>query len=418
MISSRVLFIKICTLAIILIIFAPVKNQILHAAEIKTISGQAVLTEGVEKARKESIFDAFGKALNSHIYGDMAVSHKFEQQIHGTILKNRNLYIKKFEIQSERTLGELYQIELRVELKSELIERDLKKIVKSKKRTIELLTLVVLPPEADSAGSDSAPVLEPTALELELKQSLSTYGFSLTGAGELSKELKALFVVLMRGDRDSRQGLNASGFKGLLDGDMIVVIQPDEVREEPVVSLQKSFWHSQANIVFIDVKNNVITYPPTVGVKIISGDYVAGMERLTKELNLKIRQCVTDRLLRDYVISDGKVEVVLLKCVGFRQTNDFISFQERLKSLQTIKSVTLKEFSAGSLELEIKTLTSAILLGKWINDYASEGLGFNLSASVFPDSVSTLEGKSVTESAVVLPSLFLVQVVYSAPDSI
>lgn len=409
-----------CTLVIILIIFTVgCKSQILHAAEIKTISGQAVLTEGVEKARKESISDALGKALSSHIYGDMAVDHKFEQQIYDKILKNRNLYIKKFEIQSERTLGELYQIELRVELKSELIERDLKKIVKSKKIMVEELTLVVLPPESGSSASGYSPVLEPTALELELKQSLTVYGFSLTGAGELSQELKAMFVKLMRGDKENlSQELNASWFKGLQAGDLIVVIQPFQVREERIVSLRKSFWHSQADIVFIDIKNNTIKRLPTVGAKVISGDYVAGMERLTKELNLKIRERVTDRLLNDYVVPGSEQELVILKCLGFRQPADFIAFKERLKSLQTVKSVTLKEFAAGSLELEIKTLNSAVLLGKWINDFASEGLDFSLNATASPVTATILESKSVTESAVVLPSLFLVQVIYSAPDSI
>ncbi|MCK5916615.1 MAG: hypothetical protein KAG92_10785, partial [Deltaproteobacteria bacterium] len=392
MIDSRPSILKIFALAIILILLVAGKSQTLSAAEIKTISGQAVLTEGVEKARKESISDALGKALSSHIYGDMAVDHKFEQQIHDTILKNRNLYIKKFEIQSERTLGELYQIELRVELKSELIERDLKTIVKSKKRTIEELTLVVLPSESDSGTSGYSPVLEPTALELVLKQSLTVYGFSLTGAGELSQELKAMFVKLMRGDKKNlNQELNASWFKGLLAGDLIVVIQPFRVREERIVSLRKSFWHSQADIVFIDIKNNTIKRLPTVGVKVISGDYVSGMERLTKELNLKIRERVTDRLLNDYVVSESKQELVILKCVGFRQPVDFIAFKERLQSLQTVKSVTLKEFAAGFLELEIKTLNSAVLLGTWINDFASEGLGFSLNATASPVTAITLE---------------------------
>ena len=130
----------------------------------------------------------------------MAVNHKFEPQIDKIIFKNRNLYIKNFEIQSERTLGELYQIELKVELNSELIASDLKKIEHTKRLQVKVLELVVLSPEpagsadglesGNHSGELSTPVLEPTVLEIGLQQGLEIYGFELTRVTGFSSELK------------------------------------------------------------------------------------------------------------------------------------------------------------------------------------------------------------------------------------
>jgi len=73
---------KICILTLIIFILVMSLAQPLYAAvAVKMISGQAVLTEGVEKARKESISDALSEALNDYIYKDMAVNHKFEPQV-------------------------------------------------------------------------------------------------------------------------------------------------------------------------------------------------------------------------------------------------------------------------------------------------------------------------------------------------
>jgi hypothetical protein len=400
----------------------------LSAAVIKIISGQAVLTEGVEKARRESISDALNEALNAYIYDDMAVNHKFEPQIDEIIFRNRNLYIKNFEIQSERTLGELYQIELKVELNNKLIDNDLKKIEHSERLQVNVLRLVVLPPEpaVDNVGLKndlhpdelSTPVLEVSVLETDLKQGLEVYGFKLDRIRGFSPELESMFIKLM--DRSTTgivREFKASWFEGLVDGDLIVVVRPSAVREEQVASLRKSFWHSQADIAFIDMKNRVITRLPAVSSKVISADYVEGMERLTNDLNLKIRKRVVDRLLRDYIVPGGREERIVLKCTGFRCPADFITFKERLKSLQTVKSVGLKDLSLGSLTLEINTLTSAALLVKWLETSATEDLSFRLGVTPLP----VIGGSEMNPAAVaeaVTPLFYLVQVTYGAPDSI
>ena len=424
--------IKICFLMVMIFLFTiVVVNTNVYANTVtKTISGQAVLTDGVEKARKESINDALGEALNNYIYGDMAVNHKFEQQIDEIILKNRNRYIRKFAIQSEHTLGELYQIELRVELKSQLIERDLKKIEKSEKLKVENLLLLFLPSKTASSGygleSDrhetgfSAPALDPNVLEQELKQELAVYGFTLSRANALTPELKAMIVELLDSDADTaRREFNSEWFKGVLAGDLIIIVRAAEVREEKIVSLRKSFWQSQAEIVFIDMKNGVITYLPVVETKIVGDDYVVGMERLTGELSDKVCSFIIDRLLRDYVVPGGSEERIELECLGFRQPADFMAFKERLKSLRTVKEVSLKEFAAGSLTIEITTLTPAELLGEWLNSAAARNLNFQLQATLLSALVPAAADQLTENDSAVVPSRrYLVQVVYGASDSL
>ena len=398
----------------------------------KTISGQAVLSDGVEKARKESINDALAEALNNYIYGDMAVNHKFEPQIEEIIIKNRNRYIKKFAIQSEHTLGELYQIELRVELKSELIERDLKKIEKPEKLKVENLLLVFIPPKSgiSAAAAErsnhetefSAPVLNAPVLERELQQDLTVYGFTLTAANELTPELKSTMSALLDSDENSaRQEFSSAWFKGLLAGDLIIVIRAGEVKDERIVSLRKSFWQSQAEIIFIDMKNDTITHLPIVETKIVGDDYVDGMERLTRELLDKVCARTVDRLLRDYVIPGGNETRIDLECLGFRQPADFMAFKERLKSLHTVEKVALKEFAAGSITIEISTLTPVDLLGKWLNDTAVKNLNFHLNATLLPKLVppSLNDQLAINNPVSTTFRRYLVQVIYDgAPDSL
>ncbi len=360
------------------------------AVVVKTTAGQAVLVGDAEKARSEAVFDALGEALSSYIYGDMAVSHEFDQQINEKILKRRKLYVKSYEIQGERTLGDLYQIELRVELQGNLIKRVLKKIEKRKRRQVERLTLVVLPPagtdenhsQVDSDGIH-VQALEPTVLLQSLRQELAVYGFSLKMARRISPNLNVMFKkVLKNSSAGGRRAPESAWFKGLLRGDLIIVVRPAEVREERIVSLQKSFWHSRAELVFIDMKNDMITHLPTVTAKVINSDYVAGLGKLTGELTGSVRKTCLERLLRDYLVPQDSDLLVVLQCEGFRSPADFAAFKEHLQALRTVKEVGLQALAAGSLDLGVRILTSAPLLVKWLNDFHPDDLPFSLE--VYP----------------------------------
>ena len=380
---------KISCLAVVFFGFCCFCSRgVLQASEVKTTSGQAVLVEGSEKARSQAVLGALGEALNLYIFEDMAVSHDFEPQINEKILKNRKNYVKSYEIQSERTLGDLYQVELKVDLQADLIEQELKKIEKGERQKVEQLTLVVLPPfgrgERPSSvenGEIHSLVLEPSALWQSLRQELAIYGFSLEMANSISPELSLMLEQLFApDDNESRLRSQASWFKGLLPGDLIMVIRPSEVSEERIVSLQKSLWKSQAELVFIDTRNDMITYLPRVFAKVINADYITGLESLTEKLTANVQKVCLDRLLRDYIVPQESELTVVLQCQGFRSPTDFAAFKESLQSLRTVKEVSLQALAAESIELGVRILTSAPLLIKWLNDFHSEGSPFTLKA--------------------------------------
>ena len=360
------------------------------AVVVKTTAGQAVLVEGSAKARNQAVLDALGEALNRYIYDDMAVSHEFEQQINEKILKRRKFYIKSYEIQSERTLGDLYQVELRVELQSDLLDKELKKIERRERRQVEQLTLIVVPPAglADKHspienGGAHAVALEPTVLLQSLRQELAIYGFSLEMINPTSPDLMTMIAQLLEtGETENRQPPEASWFQGLLPGDLIVVVRSAEVSEERIVSLQKSFWRSRAELVFIDTKNDMITHLPSVTAKVINSDYIIGLEKLTENLTGRVQKACLDRLLRDYIVPQESEALVVLQCQGFRKPSDFTAFKESLQSLRTVKEVSLQALTAGSLELGVRILTSAPLLVKRLNDFHSVDLPFTFQ--VYP----------------------------------
>ena len=363
---------------------------LLAAAVVKTTAGQAVLDSGSEKARAEAVFDALGEALNRYIYDDMAASYEFEQEINEKIIKRRKLYVKSYEIQSERTLGDLYQVELRVELQGDLLEQELRKIERRERRQVEHLTLVVLPvtgvgesfAAADNGGVQSM-VLEPTVLQQSLQQELAVYGFSLEIVDTISQDLMDMFSQLLQKNEVAGQTEpEAAWFQGLLPGDLIIVIRPGEVSEERVVSLAKSFWRSQAELLFIDTKNEMITQLPTVTAKVINADYVVGLEKLTQNLTEQVQQVCLDRLLRDYIVPQEREELLVLQFEGFRRPADFALFKERLQSLRTVKDVSLQALAAGSIELGVRILIPTPLLIKWLNGFSSDDLPFTFT--VYP----------------------------------
>lgn len=374
------------------------------AVVVKTTSGQAVLVGGAEKARSEAVFDALGEALSSYIYGDMAVSHEFDQQINEKIIKRRKLYVKSYEIQGERTLGDLYQIELRVELKGNLIKRELKKIERRKRRQVERLTLVVLPPVGMDGnnlqienGEAHVQALEPTVLLQSLRQELAAYGFSLKMARTISPNLNVMFEKVLKNSPAGQRVPESAWFKGLLRGDLIIAVRAAEVREERIVSLQKSFWRSQVELVFIDMKNDMITHLPSVTAKVIDSDYVVGLEKLTEELTGSVRKTCIERLLRDYLVPQESDLLVVLQCEGFRSPADFAAFKKRLQTLRTVKEVVLQELAAGSLDIGVRILTSPTLLITWLNDFHSDDLPFSLEVFPLDD----------------LPEHYLVRVIYA-----
>ncbi|MBN2810155.1 MAG: hypothetical protein JXR80_11735 [Deltaproteobacteria bacterium] len=387
------------------------------AVVVKTAAGQAVLVEGSEKARSQAVLDALGEALNRYLYDDLAVSREFASEIEEKILKRRKLYVKSYEIQSERTLGDLYQVELKVELQGDLLEQELRQIERREKRQVERLTLVVLAPATDpELGPDGArsPVLEPTLLLQQLGKELDLYGFRLELVNPVAPELEPLLLPLLEaGSGLERPQPQAAWFEGVLPGDLIIVVRSSRVREEKIVSLQKSFWRSQAEIVFIDLKNRTITPLPEVTAKVINADYLAGAQELTETLTARVQQECLDHLLRDYVVPRESQSLVVLQCRGFRRPQDFAFFREQLQELRMVQEVSLQALAAGSVEVSVRLLTKAPLLLKWLNDFSAGNGSFTLQAYALDKGVAekSMLDKTAADAG---PEQFLVRVIYDS----
>jgi len=364
------------------------------AVVVETVNGRAVLDGGVEKARNEAVAAALQEALNRYIFTEKGVSRRFEKEITENIIKRPNRFIMSYEIQSERPLGDLYLVELKVELQEEALNAALEKIEKPRKRMVKRLVLAVLPPlsgndeEAVAAALDpevdaAAPVLETSLLYRTLRSELAVYGFELTRSGPFTPDLETMLSRTLKRSgewNDDEQKIDPDWFKGLLAGDLVIVIRSSPAREEKVVSLGKSFWKGRAEMAFVDMKNGLVTHLPPVAAKVIEPDYVSGLKALTRSLTEKVKSACLDRLLRDYVMPETRETVLMLECRGFRSPADFELLRQRLENLRIVREVSLVGLAAGQLELQLRLLVNAEALLEWLNNFQDPEFAGRLSA--------------------------------------
>ncbi|MBN2706742.1 MAG: hypothetical protein JXR89_09920 [Deltaproteobacteria bacterium] len=355
---------------------------------VMTGDGQALLEKGVETARAEAVADALGKVLQRYLYEELAVSRELEPLLQEKIFARRESFVKSYAIQNEGALGELYWIELQVELQTDLLSETLRNIEGGEKRQVEELTLVLLPPsgvenQAAAGSGVQFPALEASVLFRGLQQELLLYGFSLHRLEHLSPDLVRLCGLVL--EKDQVAGASqprVEWFQDLLPGELLILARAAEVSEEPIVSLGKSFWRSRAEMAFVDLRNRRITRLMPVEAKVIGSDYVSSLEQLTAELNLKVQKNCLDRLTRDYLLPRELDARMVLRCQGFRRPTDFAVFRERLAALRTVREVTLQALAAGLLELELRLLVPPSLLVSWLNDFAAEGCAYRFT--VYP----------------------------------
>ncbi len=379
--GKTVLF--VLSLALVMIFAWLPAPALLAAVVVETVNGRAVLDGGVEKARNEAVSAALQEALKRYIFTERGVSRRFEREITENIIKRPNRFILSYGIQNERPLGDLYLVELRVELREEVLDAALEKIEKPRKRIVKELLLAVLPPltengegavaaALDPEAGAAAPVLEASLLCSALRSELAVYGFDLKRSGPLSSDLKAMLARTLKPagewNRDGRK-IDPAWFKGLLAGDLVIVIRSGPAREEKVVSLGKSFWKGRAEMAFIDIKNGLLTHLPPVSAKVIEPDYVSGLKTLTRSLTEKVKNACLDRLLRDYVMPEAHETVLTMECRGFRSPADFELLRQRLENLRIVREVSLVGLTAGRLELRIRLLVNAGALLEWLNNF-------------------------------------------------
>jgi len=357
--------------ALFLLLVAGGSSPAAGAVVVENASGRAVLDSGADRARSQAVNTALCNALRHYIFEEQGLGAKFESQVNREIIARRNRFIQSYNILRERALGDLYQVDLRVELRADLIDRALAGIEQKRKQRVEHLTLVLLPPERSQGAVPTAPVLESSQLLVAFAGELKAYGFNVAAAGPLSADLKVMLARVLAGPEAEADGRRpgAALFKGLLPGDLIIVVRSSPPLEEKIVSLDKSLWKGRAELAFIDVRNDRIIRLAPVSAKVINRDYVAGLKDLTRTLTDRVRQVCLDRLLRDYVIPETRPIEVVLECRGFRKPADFTLFRKHLEALRSVSQVRVQALSAGLIELNLKLLTPLPTLRAWIDDF-------------------------------------------------
>jgi hypothetical protein len=351
------------------------------AVVVESVNGRAVLEGSADRARTQAVDAALRRALRRYVFEEQGISPKFEKKVNQEIISDRNRFIRSYEILRERTLGDLYQVELKVELRADLIDQVLAGIEQKHKQRVEHLVLAQLPPVRMEGAAPAAPVLESSLLLTELQGELQAYGFSLEAAGPLSAELKVMLSRVLADSGDGSGGrLDAGVFKGLLPGDLIIVVRSSPADEEKIVSLDKSLWKARAELAFIDLRNGRIIRLPPVNAKVINQDYVAGLKELTRTLTGRVKDACLDRLLRDYVIPERKKTEVVLECRGFPRPADFALFRQRLEALRSVSGVRIQALAAGLIELRLELVTPPRTLVAWINSFKAPDFPGRLTA--------------------------------------
>lgn len=341
-------------------------------AAVITVDAQALLEQGMAKARQQAVNEALLEALRRNIFDNLAVSRDFEKEIEEKILDRREVFVKSYAIQNERTLGDLYWLELKVEIQDETLAAELAQIQQGRRLKVERLALVVMPPAGNTA--DLPILFEPSALASSLGHELELYGFSL----ELLREPEADLLSLIRKTvmLENPSSLpRAEWFQALIDVDLLIVLWAEGVSHESVVSLGKEFWRSQVRLAFIDCRNDLITVLPELKAKVISENYVDGLEKMTRKLQQVVADSCLERLSRDYLLPQAEQRNLRLQCKGLRLPADFERLREKLESLRGIGRFQLQALSAGSLEFEIEVLTPVPLLLDWLADYRDPAAG-------------------------------------------
>ena len=377
---NRFLGLSFC-LALLFLLSAAGFRPALAAVVVENVNGRAVLEGSADRARGQAVNAALRQALRRYIFEEQGIDPKFEKKINEEIISRRNRFVQSYEILRERTLGDLYQVELRVELRADLLDQALAGIEQKHKQQVRNLVLAQLPPVRMAGEAPAAPVLESSLLLVDLKSELQAYGFSLAAAGPLSPDLKVMLsrVLAPREEAGGRR-LDAGLFKGFLPGDLILVIRSSPAVEEKIVSLDKSLWKGRAEIAFIDVRNGRIVRLPPVDAKVINKDYVAGLKALTRTLSDKVKEACLDRLLRDYIIPEQQPSEVVLECRGFPRPADFELFRKRLESLRSVSKVRIQMLAAGLIELRLKLVTPPSTLLNWINSFQDPEFSGKLTA--------------------------------------
>ncbi len=349
--------------------------------------GSAVVIKDLATARQQAVADTLSDALDRYIHEKMVSGHGYDEMIKEQMLNRQDRYILSYEIISDRLLGDLLQLELRVNFNRSLLQEDLATILKSEKRAVRDIRLVVIQENInDRLLSEplltQTVLLSPEELAKQLNDELTAYGFHLTLNQNISDDLEELLTTAIHPDNTSAETstIDMEQFQDLLPGELTIYIGVGNFHEERVNTVHKQLLTVENTLAFIDLKNRTSTILPAIINKSLTDYLPSGISVLSAELVEKLKNRIMDYVLQKYVVFPDHEEEVSVTISGFHRHQDFICFKEALEKLRIIKSVDLISLSSGRIGLKIISYSPVDLLLGWLNRFAPSGHNYQLQA--------------------------------------
>jgi len=390
MIKIKFLFVLIFILFYAIGIVSAAQAPVSEASMVAR--GSAVVTNDRATARQQAIADTLNNALDRYIHEKMVAGHEYDEQINEQMLNHQDRYILSYEIISERLLGDLLQLELRVHFNKLLLQEDLAAILKPEKKAVQDIRLVIIQEDINNQllyePLLTKPVLlQPEELAKQLNDELTAYGFNLTLHQNISDNLRSL---LMSSIHDETSAVNIQQFQELMPGDLTMYVNVKNFHEESISTVHKHLLSIEDTITFIDLKNKTFATLPTTTSESLTGDLPSGINVLADKLVENLKSRIIDYMLQKYVVSPQQEEEFIVTIQGFHSYQDYMDFKEALGNLRVIKSVALNALSSGRIELKVASYSHIDLLLNWLNRFIPSGHNYRLRTGLGNDSPDTI----------------------------
>jgi len=346
------------------------------------------------------IADTLNNALDRYIHEKMVSGHGYDEMIKEQMLNQQDRYILSYEIISDRLLGDLLQLELRVNFNKSLLQEDLATILKSEKRAVQDIRLIIIQENINNQLLSEplltqAVLLSPEELAKQLNDELTAYGFHLTLNQNISDNLKELLTTSIHPDNTlaKTSTIDMKQFQYLLPGELTIYIGVGNFHEERINTVHKQLLTVEDTLAFIDLKNRTSTILPAIINKSLTDYLPSGISVLSAELVEKLKNRIMYYMLQKYVVFPEHEEEVSIIISGFHRHQDYIYFKEALENLRTIKSVDLSALSSGRIELKVTTYSQIDLLLNWINRFTPSEHNYQLQAGLSNGSTGTISVK-------------------------
>lgn len=385
-----------CFFVLIFMLFSAIGIVFAAQAPVSETSmvarGSAVVTNDLAAARKQAIADTLNNALDRYIHEKMVSDHEYDEQINEQMLNHQDRYILSYEIISERLLGDLLQLELRVHFNKSLLQEDLAAVLKPEKKAVQDIRLVIIQEDINNQRLyepllTQTMLLQPEELAKQLDDELTAYGFNLTLHQSISDNLRSLLTSSIHGDTAA---VDIHQFQELMPGDLTIYVNLKNFHEQMISTVHKQLLTIEDTLSFIDLKNKTFATLPTTTSKSLTDDLPSGINVLADKLVEKLKSRIMDYMLQKYVVFPQHEEECIVTLQGFHHYQDYKYFKEALGNLRTVKSVALNALSSGRIELKVASYSHMDLLVDWFNRFIPSGRDYRLRAGLANDSADTI----------------------------